>query len=82
MSQPLAYFAHLFGHEGENSLLSYLKEHDLAMSLDVYASVGELNGVFSDFTVDIMLTKTGLKDWKKVVEAVFKYAQILDEEGP
>ena len=25
-SQPLAYFSHLFGYEGENSLLSYLKK--------------------------------------------------------
>jgi secreted Zn-dependent insulinase-like peptidase len=63
MSQPLAYFTHLFGHEGEHSLLSYLKEHDLAMSLNVYASVGELNGVFSDLTIDIVLTKNGYSKW-------------------
>ena len=25
-SQPLNYYSHLFGHEGENSLLSYLKK--------------------------------------------------------
>jgi insulysin len=32
-SKPLLYFSHLFGHEGENSLLSHLKEEGLAMEL-------------------------------------------------
>jgi insulysin len=30
MTQPLKYFGHMIGHEGENSLLSYLKKEDLA----------------------------------------------------
>jgi len=32
-SQPLKYFTHLFGHEGQNSILSYLKKEGLAMNL-------------------------------------------------
>lgn len=31
--QPLSYFSHLFGHEGENSILSWLKNEGLALSL-------------------------------------------------
>lgn len=35
-SQPLKYFSHLFGHEGPNSLLSYLKREGLALALSSY----------------------------------------------
>jgi insulysin len=31
--RPLNYFSHLIGHEGENSLLSYLISEDLAVEL-------------------------------------------------
>jgi len=31
--RPLSYFSHLIGHEGENSLLSYLISEDLAIEL-------------------------------------------------
>lgn len=80
MTQPLRYFAHLFGHEGKNSILSYLKAEGYAMSL----SAGEDHemGVFSDFVVTIGLTKKGLDEYQKVAQAVFKYAQILVERGP
>lgn len=30
---PLNYFSHLFGHEGENSILSWLKNEGLALEL-------------------------------------------------
>ena len=39
-------------------------------------------GVFSDFTVKIGLTKKGLANYEKVIQAVFKYAQRLVEVGP
>ena len=32
-TQPLLYFTHLFGHEGQNSLLSYLISEGLAREL-------------------------------------------------
>jgi insulysin len=57
-SKPLEYFSHLFGHEGENSLLSYLKQEDLAMEL-MAGSDHEMS-VFSSFSVTITLTKKGL----------------------
>jgi len=31
--KPLSYFSHLFGHEGENSILSWLKNEGLALEL-------------------------------------------------
>lgn len=41
----------------------------------------ELNCI-SDFTVQITLTKKGLANYEKVVDAVFRYMQRLKEVGP
>ena len=70
-SNPLSYFSHLIGHEGENSLLSYLKQEDYAMELSAGGD-DELN-CMSDFNVCITLTKKGLANTEKVADAAFKY---------
>lgn len=80
LKKPLSYFTHLFGHEGENSLLSYLKEEGLAMALSA-GSDHELS-ILSTFYVEITLTKKGLENYEDVLSAVFKYAQRLKEVGP
>lgn len=55
---PLSYFSHLLGHEGEHSLLSYLKSEGLATELSAGGD-HELWGM-STMEVKIKLTKTGL----------------------
>ena len=79
-SNPLKYFAHLLGHEGENSLLSYLKKEDYA--LDIYAGGYSHTVSYSDMGVVITLTQKGLENYQKVIAAVFKYTQRLVEVGP
>jgi insulysin len=54
----------LFGHEGENSILSHLKKEGLAMSLSAYAD--HEMGVFSDFVLSVTLTKKGLENYEYV----------------
>jgi insulysin len=68
-TQPLNYFSHLFGHEGENSLLSYLVSEGLA--LELCASADHELWSFSSFQIDITLTKKGLENYERVIEAVF-----------
>ena len=57
-TKPLHYFSHLMGHEGENSILSYLKKEDLAV--DITTSVDSELGLFSDLSVTIQLTEKGV----------------------
>lgn len=78
-SNPQKYYYHLFGHEGENSLLSYLKKEDYAM--DLYSSGESHVKAYSDLSISISLTKKGLENYEKVIEAVFKYAKNLNESG-
>ncbi len=71
-TQPLKYLLHIFGHEGPNSLLSYLMKQGLALALQSYDE-HELNAI-STFAIDITLTKKGLENINHVIAAVFKYA--------
>ena len=71
-TKPLFYFSHLFGHEGQNSLLSYLISEGLALELSAYSD-NEL-WTLSSFFIDITLTEKGLESINDVIEATFKYA--------
>lgn len=68
-AKPLSYMSHLFGHEGENSLLSYLISEGLALELS--AGGDHELWSFSTFTVNITLTKKGVENYESVIEAVF-----------
>ena len=79
-SQPLRYHSHLFGHEGENSLLSYLISEGLALELSA-SHEHELNGAFSNLNVDVSLTKKGIAEYERVIEAVFQFSQIVRDRS-
>jgi len=70
----------LFGHEGEGSILSYLKEKGYATGLETRRKA--MCGCMTKFDVNIELTKSGVTNHTKVVEAVFKLAQVLKKSGP
>jgi insulysin len=75
----LRILGHVLGHEGENSLLSYLIAEDLATTLSSYSD-HELS-VFSYFDVNITLTDHGFKNYEKVIEIVGKAVKNLIAEG-
>lgn len=79
-SKPIKYFSHLFGHESQNSLLSWLKDQGLAMALS--SDFQHEIGVFSYLCVAIILTEKGLEQVDTVIAAVFQYAQRINEAGP
>ena len=74
------YFSHLAGHEGKNSLLSYLKEEGLALELS--SCCDHLLDCYSNFEIEITLSEKGLEKYEDVIQAVFKYLQIVRDSGP
>jgi len=78
--QPLMYLGHLFGHEGENSLSSWLKNQGLALS--VSAGAEHVLWGFSNFEINVELSKKGLENYEEVIEAVYQYANTINERGP
>ena len=77
---PMSYVSNIIGHEGENSLLSYLISEGLALSLSSGGS-SHLNG-FSYFMINIDLTKKGLANYEQVIEACYQFNQNLRDAGP
>lgn len=75
----MKYHSHLFGHEGPNSLLSYLKQEGLA--LDLSTNFEHELWCVTSFLIDITLTKKGLEQYEQVLEACLRYAQIVRDSG-
>ena len=78
-SQPSHYFAHLIGHEGEGSILSYLKKQGWVLYLGAGGSDATPGTDF--FKISMELTLPGLENWRSIVEVVFAYINILKKEG-
>jgi insulysin len=72
------YIAHLIGHEGPDSLLSYLKRQGWVNSVTV-GSEGELSD-YELFQVTISLTTLGLANVYKVLEAVYSYLDLIKQK--
>jgi insulysin len=78
-SDPYKYISFLFGHEGENSLLSLLIDEGLALELSSSHSISM--DLFVKFQIGIQLTKKGLENHKEVVKIVFAYLRMLKEKN-
>ena len=79
-NNPIKYISHLLGHEGPNSLLSYLMDEGLATALS--SSYHPEREMFSIVSVTIDLTKKGLENYKQVCSIVFAYIKMIQEKGP
>ncbi|KAF4521421.1 hypothetical protein B566_EDAN010578 [Ephemera danica] len=82
--KPDKYISWLLGHEGQGSLLNYLKEKVWALQLysGTDDSGSEHNSHFMQFGVSLVLTDEGLTNLKEVLECVFSYLNMLRREGP
>ncbi len=77
--KPTSYLASLIGHEGQGSLLSYLKTKGWATGLS--AGSGLSTGEESLFTITINLTQSGYENSRDVVNAAFGYLNLLAKDG-
>lgn len=78
-NQPGNYISHLLGHEGKNSLLSFLIDEGLA--LELHSGLSHTAQMFSEMKISIKLTKKGLKEYEKVIRIVFEYLRMLRDHG-
>ncbi|KAF9075695.1 Metalloenzyme, LuxS/M16 peptidase-like protein [Rhodocollybia butyracea] len=73
--KPGQYIAHLIGHEGPGSVHSYLKAKGWITAIS--AGPSTLGRGFDMFRIHIQLTKDGLKNYRSVLVATFKYISLL-----
>ncbi|MDG1731694.1 MAG: insulinase family protein [Thalassotalea sp.] len=77
--KPITYLSYLIGHEGEGSILSYLKKRQWAMAL---TSGGGINGSnFKDFNISIRLTEQGEENINEIISLVYAYINLIREDG-
>lgn len=80
LTKPDRYLTNLLGHEGKNSILSYLKYYNLADEL--MASSDEDFTTYNYLYVDIKLTEKGLSCYETVIEIVYAYIQYISTNDP
>ena len=81
-SKPLTLIGSLIGHEGAGSLLSLLKQEDLATALGA-GTGGPMFGLAEDygkFGISIELTPRGLEEYRRVVQLCMSYIEMLNRE--
>ena len=74
------YLCHLLGHEGDGSLLAFLKQGGLATDLRA-----DIHGISKDiefFKIEVALTLHGVMQYENVIKALFRYIQLIKHEGP
>ncbi|XP_033737647.1 nardilysin-like isoform X2 [Pecten maximus] len=83
-TKPLDYLSTLLCHEGQGSILAYLKEKLWALTIiGGYSYDGfEMNSTATSFSVVVTLTDVGLEHYEEVVQTVFQYIHMLEEVGP
>ncbi|KAG4923560.1 hypothetical protein AAZX31_18G052800 [Glycine max] len=84
LKKPEDYLAHLLGHEGRGSLLSFLKSRGWATSLS--AGVGE-EGIYRSsiayvFVMSIHLTDSGVEKIFDIIGFVYQYLKLLSQDSP
>ncbi|KAL1370247.1 hypothetical protein HN51_000534 [Arachis hypogaea] len=84
LKKPQDYLAHLLGHEGKGSLLSFLKAKGWATSLS--AGVGD-EGTYRStiayiFVVSINLTDSGVEKIFDIIGFVYQYLKLLHQIPP
>lgn len=78
--KPGHFVASLLGHEGEGSLLSYLKEQGWANSLEAWCDSNTKG--FSFFQISLELSKAGELVIPEILDSIYQYLGMLRAEGP
>lgn len=83
-TKPLEYISYVVGHEGNGSILAYLRDRSWALGL-VAGNEGtgfHHNTICSLFNITISLTEEGLKNVEEVITAVFSFLAMVKKTGP
>lgn len=78
--KPLSYIGNILGHEGEGSLLSYLRKQGWAEGLSAGVGLSYQGG--ATFNVMVKLTETGVNNRDQVVTAIFQTINRVRELPP
>lgn len=76
---PLPYIGHLLGHEGEGSLLQWLKTEGLANGLSAGEGLGMTES--RSFSISVSLTPKGFAERDRVIARIFETLALIETAG-
>lgn len=81
-TKPLDYISWIIGHEGEGTLINYLRKLNYALNLESGEFSDICNtSIYSIFFINIELTDLGFKNLEKIIELTFSYLNLVKEKG-
>lgn len=78
-SKPAGILGSILGYEGKGSLLSKLKEEGLVLGLS--AGGGSSHENINSMSINVSLTKKGVKNYERILELTFSYIKMLQKHG-
>ena len=78
-SKPASILGSILGYEGTGSLLSKLKEEGLVLGLS--AGGGSSHENITSMSINVSLTKKGVKNYERILELTFSYIKMLQKHG-
>ena len=78
-SKPGRQLGFILGHEGDGSLLSYLKNQGWARTLS--AGAGAETKEYGWANIKIGITQKGQDNYRKIIQATFDYISLMKKEG-
>jgi insulysin len=78
-SKPASILGSILGYEGEGSLLSKLKGEGLVLGLSAGGGASHEN--INSMSINVSLTKKGVKYYERILELTFSYINMLKKHG-
>lgn len=78
-NKPLSYIGYLLGHEGDGSLLSYLKSQGLVNALSAGTGLQGYN--YTEFSISVALTDLGISEIDQVIGLIFHQINLVRKKG-
>ncbi|MGJ8678867.1 insulinase family protein [Paraglaciecola sp.] len=78
-SKPLIILSHIFGDEGEGSLLHFYKQKGWATSVNAGGGIEGSN--FKDFNINIQLTPAGIGKINEITQTLFSFIHLIKNDG-
>ena len=73
--QPFEYIVSILGHEGKNSLTSYLKKKEYIF--DLITSYNDVDCSFTEFSISVDLTEKGFENIKETINIILSYLNLI-----
>ena len=78
-SKPFQYLSSVLGHQGPNTIYSSLSKDNLIYGISARSE--EMSKSYTNFSINVVLSKKGIDNYKEVILRILKYIKIIQNKG-